>query len=133
MAKNIKRTTVGSNLVSLRKKSPFSQQDIAEKIGVTRDAYAKYETTVTPPLEKLIALCEVFNVTIDELASGSNSYTQSPQQHKAPVFTASSPYLSGFECLDGTELQLTADEVELLLKYRECTDEKKEEILGMFE
>lgn len=133
MAKNIKRTTVGNNLVKFRKQSPYNQQDIAEMIGVTRDAYAKYETTVTPPLDKLLALCEVFNVSIDELAAEPNAYNPSMQPRKTIQFHATSPYLTNLEETEEGSIELSADEVELLLKYRECTDEKKEEILKMFE
>lgn len=132
MAKNIKRTTVGNNLVTLRKKSPYNQQQIAEMIGVTRNAYAKYETSIVPPLDKMILLCEIFNVSIDELASEPGTYNPTAPK-KRVSFKATSPYLNSIEDSEDVTINLSADELELLLKYRSCTDEKKEEILNMFD
>lgn len=132
LAKNIKRTTVGNNLVALRKKSPYNQQQIAEMIGVTRNAYAKYETSIVPPLDKMILLCEIFNVSIDELASEPGVYNQSSPRKKI-VFKATSPYLNSIEDSEDVTISLSADELELLLKYRSFTEEKKEEILNMLD
>lgn len=133
MAKNTKRTTVGNNLVALRKKSPYNQEQIAGMIGVTRNAYAKYETSIVPPLDKLILLCEIFNVSIDEIAAEPGSYTPQDQPKKKILFKASSPYLNSIDGKEDVTITLSSDEVELLLKYRSCTTEKKEEILNMFD
>ena len=37
------------NLVILRNANGFSQEEIAEKIGISRQAYAKWETGATVP------------------------------------------------------------------------------------
>ena len=56
------------NLIMLRNLHGFSQETIAEKIGISRQAYAKWETGATvPDIEKCMALAEVYGTTIDSL------------------------------------------------------------------
>ena len=56
------------NLIMLRNIHGFSQEEIAEKIGISRQAYAKWENGATvPDIEKCMRLAEVYVVTIDSL------------------------------------------------------------------
>ena len=56
------------NLAMLRTIHGFSQEAIAEKIGISRQAYAKWETGATiPDIEKCSLLAEVYGTTIDSL------------------------------------------------------------------
>ena len=56
------------NLVMLRNLHGYSQEAIAEKIGISRQAYAKWETGATvPDIEKCSLLAEVYGTTIDSL------------------------------------------------------------------
>ena len=57
------------NLVQLRKLKSMTQEDIAEKVGVTRQAVAKWESGETmPDLEKSRLLAETLGVSLDDLA-----------------------------------------------------------------
>ena len=59
---------LSEKIYSLRRKSGLSQEQLAEKIGVSRQAISKWEGGLsTPELEKLRALSECFQITIDEL------------------------------------------------------------------
>ena len=58
------------NLVTLRKMKNMTQEDIAEKIGVSRQSVAKWETGETvPDLNKCKMLAEIFEVSLDDLAN----------------------------------------------------------------
>ena len=58
------------NLIILRNIHGFSQEEIAEKIGISRQAYAKWETGATvPDIEKCMRLAEAYGVTIDSLVT----------------------------------------------------------------
>ena len=58
------------NLVTLRKMKNMTQEDIAEKIGVSRQAVAKWENGETvPDLDKCKILAEIFEVSLDDLAN----------------------------------------------------------------
>ena len=56
------------NLVMLRKIHGYSQEKIAETIGISRQAYAKWERgTTIPDVEKCALLAELYGTTIDSL------------------------------------------------------------------
>ena len=56
------------NLVMLRSMHGFSQEELAEKINISRQAYAKWERGDTvPDIEKCIRLAEIYGVSIDSL------------------------------------------------------------------
>ena len=56
------------NLVMLRKMHGYSQEEIAEKIGISRQAYAKWESGSTiPDIEKCSLLARVYGTTLDSL------------------------------------------------------------------
>lgn len=58
------------NLVQLRKYKQLTQEELAEKVGVSRQAIAKWEAGETmPDLEKSRLLAEVFEVSLDDLAN----------------------------------------------------------------
>ena len=58
------------NLMMLRNIHGYSQEELAEKIGISRQAYAKWESGKTiPDIEKCRQLAEVYGVTIDSLIS----------------------------------------------------------------
>ena len=56
------------NLAMLRGIHGYSQEEIASRIGISRQAYAKWESGATvPDIEKCIRLAKVYGVTIDSL------------------------------------------------------------------
>lgn len=58
------------NLVQMRKLMSMTQEDLAEKVGVTRQAVAKWESGESlPDLEKSKLLAEVLGVSLDDLAN----------------------------------------------------------------
>lgn len=58
------------NLIQLRKYKQLTQEDLAEKVGVTRQAIAKWESGETmPDLERSRMLAEIFEVSLDDLAN----------------------------------------------------------------
>lgn len=58
------------NLVQLRKLNHFTQEELAEKVGVTRQAVAKWEAGKSEPtLEKSKLLSETLGVLLDDLAN----------------------------------------------------------------
>ena len=61
------------NLVTLRNLHGFSQEEIAGKINISRQAYAKWESGLTiPDVEKCSLLAKIYGVSIDSLIhSGS--------------------------------------------------------------
>lgn len=59
---------LSENLIMLRKAHGFSQEEIAEKIDISRQAYAKWENgTTIPDIEKCMRLAALYGVTVDSL------------------------------------------------------------------
>lgn len=62
------------NLQILRKMQNMSQEQLAEKLEVSRQAVSKWENgSGYPETEKLITICEIFNCSIDEILKGKFS------------------------------------------------------------
>ena len=58
------------NLTELRKLNGFSQEELADRIGVSRQTLSKYETGESlPDIEKCKQLADVFSVSMDDLIS----------------------------------------------------------------
>lgn len=56
------------NLIMLRNIHGYSQEEIAGRIGISRQAYAKWENGATvPDIEKCMRISEIYGVTIDSL------------------------------------------------------------------
>lgn len=59
---------ISANLVFLRNYHNFSQEEVAEKIGVSRQAVAKWELGETvPDLKNTMALADLYDVSLDDL------------------------------------------------------------------
>ncbi len=64
----------GENLQTLRKLKNYSQEDLAAKLQVSRQAVSKWESgTGYPETEKLISICDLFDCSMDELIKGKIS------------------------------------------------------------
>ena len=62
------------NLIALRKLNGYSQGQIAEKIGITRQAYAKWENGSTiPDVDRASQLAKLYGISIDSLMDGSDN------------------------------------------------------------
>ena len=58
------------NLSQLRRLRRLTQEDVAEKVGVSRQAVAKWESGETvPDLDRCRVLAELFGVSLDDLAN----------------------------------------------------------------
>lgn len=59
---------ISTNLMHLRKLYQYTQEDVAQKVGVSRRSVAKWEAGESlPDLDSIVALSKLYNVTIDNL------------------------------------------------------------------
>ena len=74
---------LANRLVRFRKESGLSQEEVAEKIGVSRQAVSKWERTeASPDTDNLIALAGLYGVSLDSLVFGSQA---APAEVPAPA------------------------------------------------
>lgn len=58
----------GDKLIALRKKAGMSQEDLAEKLGVSRQSVSKWESNNTyPETDKIVQICSIFDCSMDDL------------------------------------------------------------------
>ncbi len=61
-------TVFAENLKKIRKENHLSQEQLAEELGVSRQAISKWESALAyPEMDKIVAICEKFHVNIDDL------------------------------------------------------------------
>lgn len=63
--------TIADRIQSLRKAKGMSQEELADKVGVSRQAVSKWESEqATPDLDKVVIMSDIFEVTTDYLLKG---------------------------------------------------------------
>ena len=78
----------GSKLYELRKEKGMSQEELANRLDVTRQTVSKWELgDSTPDLDKLILLGELFEISLDELVLGKVPVTTKLDELGAKVMT----------------------------------------------
>ena len=62
---------IADRIQYLRKQKGYSQEELADKVGVSRQAVSKWESEQsTPDLEKIIVMSDLFEVTTDYILKG---------------------------------------------------------------
>lgn len=66
----------GKNLQILRKLTNMTQEELAERMNVSRQTISKWELgAILPEVEKLVELCDKFNCSVDELLRGNMDFS----------------------------------------------------------
>lgn len=75
---------IGARILEYRKAANMSQEEFALKIGVSRQAVSKWELDKAyPDLDKLVDICEIFQISIDELVHGKQALAPEEVQDKS--------------------------------------------------
>ncbi len=89
---------LGSNLADLRKRNGYSQEALAEKLNISRQAISKWERgESTPDTDTLILLSELYNVSLDELIGNKKQQqtTQNTEHKKVKTESKNTPIFPG--------------------------------------
>lgn len=74
--------SLGNKLYELRKSKNLSQEDLADKLNVTRQTVSKWETDQsTPDFDKIIPLCNLFEITADDLLDINKDFSNKDNQN----------------------------------------------------
>ena len=62
---------VGEKIKKIRKMAGMTQEELAEKMNVSRQTISKWEKEISSPdLESAIVLCELFEISLDDFTAG---------------------------------------------------------------
>ena len=117
--------TFTERLRELRTQNNYSQQDLADKIGVTKQTISQYERGVRKPdMDTLTALCDVFNVSSDYLMGKSDVTVRlltSDDLRRLNMSRQNQPNIAAH--FDGDDF--TADEWEEIEKFKMFVKSKR--------
>lgn len=75
-----------NKLYQLRKQKGLSQEELANRLNVSRQTVSKWETgDSTPDMEKLITISDFFEISLDELVRGKESDLENINSSKSEV------------------------------------------------
>lgn len=76
----------GEKIFELRKEKKLSQEEVADKLNVTRQTVSKWETNQsTPDFDKIVPLCELFEITTEELLTGKKPEVNNVREKEQEV------------------------------------------------
>lgn len=77
-----------NRLYQLRKQKGLSQEELANRLNVSRQTVSKWEVgDSTPDMEKLVAMSDLFNVSLDKLVMGKEDEVKFQQPTKSDLAT----------------------------------------------
>ncbi|MGH9968238.1 MAG: helix-turn-helix domain-containing protein [Pyrinomonadaceae bacterium] len=87
------RTAFGERLYAVRQQAGLSQQQLADRLGITQRAYAHWERNpVALRADQLVSLAQALNVSVDDLVgiNGSKKRGSGPTGKMKQLFEAAS-------------------------------------------
>lgn len=82
--------TLAEKITDLRKRNGWSQEDVAARLNVSRQAVAKWEGAQSiPSLDKILQLSELFAVSTDYLLKDNLEFSRAPIQEEEPAASIS--------------------------------------------
>ena len=77
---------LSDNLKKIRKENNLSQEQLAEKLGVSRQAVSKWESNLAyPEMDKVLQICNMFDLNIDELLNQNVKEVKKNKQSKLNI------------------------------------------------
>lgn len=74
---------LGNKIIELRKKNNLTQEDLASKLNVSRQAISKYENNLSEPdIQTIKKLCEIFNISYNELLGYEDNNDKKESKNK---------------------------------------------------
>ena len=83
---------LGERIYEFRNEKNLSQGDLADRLDVSRQSISKWENNMAvPDLDKLIKLCDVFEISLDELTGREKPQEKIPSYFFQDMICASYP------------------------------------------
>ena len=97
---------LADRLIALRRQAGLSQEQLADRLGVTRQSVSKWESGAsTPELGKLVALADLYQITLDSLIRGREAAAANQQMRRMEAdISEIKEYVKGFSYTSKTKL-----------------------------
>ena len=107
---------LGEKLFEIRKCKNLTQDDVAEKLNVTRQTVSKWETNQsTPDFDKIVPLCDLYGISPNELLKGQkedskvenneNDNSFDWNEAKQHIFTRGKDYEDNYENMTRNQMK----------------------------
>lgn len=81
--------TLGERIYAQRTAHNLSQSELAERLAVSRQSVSKWETDASiPDLDKLVKMCDVFGISLDQLVRGKEPIPPAAAEAQASPLTS---------------------------------------------
>lgn len=119
---------LSNNLRRLRTENNYTQEQIGEKLNISRQAYSNYETGKRiPDIDMLIRIADIYEVTLEQLITQTCTSA-------GIINETSGPYYTGKVLESADTIYLTREEVDLLTHYRNAGEDERKltrKVLGV--
>ena len=119
---------LANNLHRLRTENNYTQEQIGEKLNISRQAYSNYETGKRiPDIDMLICIADIYEVTLEQLITQTCTST-------GIINETSGPYFTGKVLENADTIYLTKEEADLLMHYRNAGEDERKltrKVLGV--
>ena len=125
---SVSNIQLAANLRRLRNDHNYTQTQLGKKLNISRQAYSNYETGKRiPDLDMLIRIADIYHVSLEQLITQTCT--------KSGVINENSgPYFIGARSKTEDIIYLTAEEINLLTKFRNASEDDRRltrKVLGM--
>ena len=119
---------LAANLRRLRNDHNYTQTQLGKKLNISRQAYSNYETGKRiPDVDMLIRIADIYHVSLEQLITQTRTKSRIINDN-------SGPYFIGAPSKTENLLHLTAEEINLLTKFRNASEDDRRltrKVLGM--
>ncbi len=117
-----------SNLRKYRKAFGYTQDRLSARLNITRQTYSNYErSNRIPDLDLLIKLCDIYGITLEQLIL--QPFNQNYVIREDPSYA----HTLAVDEKTNDVLYITRSEMELILQYRESSEETRRIIRKILE
>ena len=116
---------LGETIKDLRKQNSMSQEQLAEKLGVSRQSVSLWEKDSTQPtIDNIIALSDIFSVSVDSLLKSNAVCSDYAVYDKQPERKEKTPFFTKKQILVAViDILILAIGINLTFFYRSATDD----------
>lgn len=115
---------------NLREDHDYTQREIAAKLNMSPPQYQRYESgSVTPPIDVIIFLADLYNVSVDYILDRTNSKEMFPKEFE-DGFAEMKRYMDYLKKLNPTNRDIIIGSMASMVKEQNLIKDSKEKNIG---